>query len=479
MTNLLDLPKGSEIHFVGIGGTGLRAIAIMLHNLGYKVTGSDIEITRPWVVDLMKSGIKVHGGHCGCNIGNPALVIRSVIIPDNNPEITVAKEKNIPIIDKTEALVQIACKKDVLAVAGSHGKSTVTSMIAHIVNESGIDASWFFGSTLTNGMPEAKLTDTSKWLILETDESDHGFIKYNPKISVITNIDPEHMEFYDFKFENLVAEFKQFADTAASNGGIQVLSADCATTLSTQNGSSGNSITFGESESANIRCDGVQFFEENGHLCSRATVLVNGRAMGELKLIVPGIHNIKSALAAIATSAQLGVSISDAIKHLGSYPGLTRRIELIANVGGHLVFDDDAGHPTELQAGMKTLKDYFPNRPICIIHQPVRHSRVFYLSERYAKAACETLTKGDRYIGSPAAATDENKWNVSRHGVTDAISKASPPFAVEYAASSDEIPKLAFETMKDSEVFFVSGHPPHEIRGAAQKLAALIKDNKK
>ncbi|MCK5744147.1 MAG: hypothetical protein KAH30_05365 [Caldisericia bacterium] len=473
---ITDLSKGSHIHMIAIGGTGMRALALILFQMGFKLTGSDINTDRPAVTNLEDLGIKVFNGHSKEKLGNPPLVIRSAIIPDDNPEVVKANELGIPVILRTTAMAELANSKTIHAVAGSHGKSTATSMLTHILKKEGIKFSWYFGSEMRDETPEAHWDTESEWLILETDESDHGFLRYDEKNCVVLCIDPEHLEFYNFDLNELISEFKEFVSKSIKNSGVQILNIDDENTQKLAKECTGL-LTFGKSESADLRAGITKHSTSQYRTKTETPVYFKGRLMGTLNLIVPGDHNVLDALSAIAGSAQFGVSIRNAISHLESYSGLKRRIEPIDVVSGHVIFDDDAGHPSELLAGIKTLKQYFPDKPLCIVHQPVRYSRVYYLADEYAKVIKENLGENDRYIASPASASDENKWGVNKHGISDAIVKARPSCKVSVVDSYQDIPETVLDGLKKDEVIFLSGHPPGQIRGSAFEIAKILKNS--
>jgi len=216
---------------------------------------------------------------------------------------------------------------------------------------------------------------------------------------------------------------------------------------------------------------------KGGYMGSESEISLDGKRAGILNLIVPGTHNVTNALTAIAGATVFGVPVEDALDYLKSYQGLTRRIEPIAHQKGHIVFDDDAGHPMELKAGINTLKKYFPDRPLCIVHQPVRYSRVHYLADQYTQVIKEKLTSNDRYIASPAQPSDENKWNVNRHGITDAIIEANPRCVVTRVDSHDQIKKAVIKNLRENEILFLSGHPPSQIRKSAFSIANILKED--
>ncbi len=474
---LSELPKKSKIHMIAIGGTGMRALAIILHQMGHIVSGSDINTENDSVRNLRELGINVYHGHDEKNLDNPDIVIRSAIIPDNNPEVSKATELKIPVINRTDAVTELANTKRIFAVAGSHGKSTATSMLVHILKKENIPFSWYYGSQLKDGSAEAYWDSNSEWLILETDESDHGFIRYNTTIGTVLCIDPEHMEFYDFDFNNLLGEFSDFIEKSVSNHGVQILSFDDLNTNKIFDKCQ-NLITFGKQDGADLRFDGPVFKIIDGKMGSSSKISFKGREFGMLELTVPGEHNIQNALSAVAGAAQFGISLLDSISDLKDYPGLKRRIEQLGNTNEHIMFDDDAGHPSELSAGIKTLKQYFPDRPLCIIHQPVRFSRVYYLADEYAKVINELLDKNDRYIASPAHASDENKWGVDKNGISNTVKNLNPQCHVEVLDSSDEIIPTINRDLKKGEIIFFSGHPPNIIRNKAFEFCDDLKNNK-
>lgn len=471
-----DLSPKSRIHMIGVGGTGMRALAMILVQMGYTVSGSDIYTDRPAVRDLIAKGVQVYSGHSKNNIDNPYLIIRSAIIPDSNPEVIKAGELNTPVIYRTQAMAEIANTKTIHAVAGSHGKSTATSMLVHILKRAKMQFSWYFGSQMRDETPESHWDNDSKLLVLETDESDHGFLQYDTTNSVVLCIDPEHMEFYDFSTDNLMDEFRTFILGSVDEDGVQIMNIDDVNTSKLIQDCS-NLFSIGYSRDARLRAISSRYILKNGCMGTESEIMLDGKSAGLLRLIVPGDHNVTNALTAIAGAIGFGVPIEDALIHLNDYTGLTRRIEPIGRGRGHIVFDDDAGHPSELKAGINTLKRYFPGKPLCVVHQPVRYSRVHYLAGEYADVVCDTLDENDRYIASPAEPSDENKWNVDRHGITNVIISKNPSCNVTPVDNHKEITGVVMENLRENEILFLSGHPPSQIRKSAFEIANILKED--
>ena len=359
--------KLHTIHMIGIGGAGMCGIAEVLLNLGYKVTGSDISDSGN-VKRLRASGGIIHLGHSADNIGNDInVVVKSSAIRDDNPEVIAAHMHGIPVIPRAEMLSELMRLHTGIAVAGTHGKTTTTSLIATIFDTAGLDPTVIIGGRLNSYGTNARL-GKGDYLIAEADESDGSFLCLLPIINVITNVDADHLDHYG----NLTAIEDAFVDfmnkvpfygknfVCGDNIGVQRILPRAKRPYTTYGFNEDNYIR------ANIKECGIKNIFD---------VIINGENMGEATLAQPGRHNILNALAAIGVSMEAEIPIEKCMEGLSKFNGVARRFDLKGEKDGVTVIDDYGHHPTEIAATLKTIKSVYPNRRIVVAFQPHRFTR--------------------------------------------------------------------------------------------------------
>ncbi|MDQ6961444.1 MAG: UDP-N-acetylmuramate--L-alanine ligase [Mariprofundaceae bacterium] len=355
------------IHFTGIGGIGMSGIAELLHHQGFHVQGSDMQENAN-VLRLRELGISVQIGHDAKHLGQAQVVVVSSAISANNPELIAAREKNIAVIPRAEMLAELMRMKHGIAIAGSHGKTTMTSMIAHVMEEAGLDPTYVIGGRLTASGHNTRLGD-SPYLVAEADESDGSFLHLSPMIAVVSNIDPEHLDHYG-NFENLMAAFKEFVAKIPFYGRV-VLHHEHPHVAALRDGLHKPVRTYGSSLQADVhllnRKTGV-----HGQILSVGCSFVDD--LGDFELQLPGQHNAENALAAICVLLDLGVAV-DVIRHaLANFDGIQRRFQC-HRVGEAVLVDDYAHHPKEISATLKAARDSWPKKHIRVIFQPHRYTR--------------------------------------------------------------------------------------------------------
>ncbi|MCD6086928.1 MAG: UDP-N-acetylmuramate--L-alanine ligase [Candidatus Hydrothermae bacterium] len=369
--------KYQRIHMVGIGGSGMSGIAEVLHNLGFMVTGSDIQ-KKDMTERLEKLGIKVYYGHAPENVEGAEVVVVSTAIPPDNPEVLYAQEKKIPVIPRAEMLAELMRMKYSIAVSGAHGKTTTTSMIASILENAGYDPTVVVGGRI-RGMGTGGKLGQSEYLVAEADESDGSFLKLFPTISVITNIDEEHIDTYG-DMENLKNAFVEFANKVPFYG-CTVISIDDPGARDLLPRIRRRVLTFGLSRQADFE---ARELELKG-LGSSYSLYVRGEPMGKVRLGVPGIFNVRNSLAAFATAFELDIPPGVAIEALESFKGVMRRFEIKGEKKGIMVVDDYAHHPVEIEAVLKAARRFWEGR-IIVLFQPHRYSRTRRLYRRFGSA---------------------------------------------------------------------------------------------
>ncbi|MDF1555912.1 MAG: UDP-N-acetylmuramate--L-alanine ligase [Deferrisomatales bacterium] len=369
--------KEHNIHFVGIGGIGMSGIAEVLLNLGYQVSGSDLR-DSPAVERLRGLGARVAVGHRPENLGAAAVVVISSAVAGDNPEVVEAERRLIPVIPRAEMLAELMRMKYSVAVAGAHGKTTTTSLVAAVLSEAGLDPTVVVGGRLASLGSNARLGQ-GEFLVAEADESDGSFLLLAPTVAVITNIDREHMEHYGTA-EALDRAFLDFANKVPFYGAV-VACLDDPRVQSLLPGIRKRVITYGLSAQADLGARHLHWAPGQ----TGFEVLWHGERAGEVTLGVPGEHNVRNALAAVAVGTELGVSPEVACRALSGFGGVDRRSQVIGETGGVLVMDDYAHHPTEIQALLEALRASY-DRPLVAVFQPHRYSRTRDLFERFLTA---------------------------------------------------------------------------------------------
>lgn len=368
--------KIKHVHFVGIGGIGMSGIAELLINLGYEVSGSDLKetaVTRR----LSSMGAQVYCGHREENVHGADVVVYSSAVRESNPEIQFAKEKAIPVIPRAEMLAELMRLKYGVAIAGAHGKTTTTSMVASILTRGGLDPTVVIGGRLDIwGGSNAKLGE-GDFLVAEADESDGSFLALSPTIVVVTNIDREHMDHYG-DMDALRETFVQFMNKVPFYGAC-VICFDCEEIQGIVPNIRKRYVSYGLSSQAELRARDLR----KASTGSEFEVIFQNESLGRVEVGMPGEHNVLNALAAIGVALELGLDIrvvKEGLKELG---GLGRRFQIKGSEKGIMVMDDYGHHPTEIQATLNTARECWPHKRLVVVFQPHRYTRTRDLYERF------------------------------------------------------------------------------------------------
>ena len=361
------------IHFIGIGGIGMSGIAEVMHQLGYKVRGSDV--AENYVVEkLRKKGIRVAIGHRPENLGDAAVVVCSTAIKPDNPEILAAIERRLPRVRRAEMLAELMRMQKTIAVAGTHGKTTTTSMIACLLDAGGIDPTVINGGIINRYGSNARL-GKSDWMVVEADESDGSSLRLDGTIAVVTNIDPEHLEHYG-DFERTKDAFIEFVENVPFYG----LAVMCIDHPEVQNLigriRDRRIVTYGFSALADIRADNVETADGGSRF--DAIILERGderRTIEGIRLPMPGRHNVLNALAAIAVGIELGLDDATIAQGFDKFDGVKRRFTRVGEIGGTVIIDDYAHHPVEIRAALAAARESARERVIAVM-QPHRFTRL-------------------------------------------------------------------------------------------------------
>lgn len=371
---MIEISTEDKLYFIGIGGYGMSGIAQILHELGYSVKGSDIKRSET-IERLVNLGIPVYIGHNPKNIGDSTVVVVSSAVHNDNPELMEARRRNIPVFQRGEMLAYLMSKKRSIGIAGAHGKTTVTSMIGIVLEIGGFDPTIIVGGEVTDIGGTARL-GKGDILVAETDESDGSFLKLSPSIEVITNVDNDHLDYYK-DIENIKKAFIQFANQTKEVvfvcGDDQFLKEILIKK---------EKITYGLSNHNFYSAKDIILTEKG----SKFDVLKDGKSVGIIELSVPGLHNIKNALGAIAIADWLGVSWESISRGLKLFRGVNRRLQVCDTIGDSVIIEDYAHHPTEIKASLETIKIMVRDKKIILVFQPHRYSRTYYLYKEMANS---------------------------------------------------------------------------------------------
>jgi UDP-N-acetylmuramate--alanine ligase len=423
MTDLVDLSYPRRIHLVGVGGAGMSAIASVLAAMGHHVTGSDLKMS-PTSQRLAAAGVSVMIGHDAGHVGAAELVTISTAISPTNPEVVEARRLGVRVLHRAEATAAVAACRRCVAVSGTHGKTTTTSMLALILVEAGLRPSFLIGGDV-NEIGTNAVWDSGQWLVIEADESDGTFLALDPEIAVVTNVEPDHLDFYG-GFEELVAAFDRFCE--GRPGGVVVGADDpVAAGLGRAHGAD----RVGTAHDATFRIDdlragrqGVSFELSSG-----------GAGLGTISLPVTGANIARNAAVATVAALRVGASFDDAARALRRFAGVARRFELRGEVGGVRFVDDYAHLPSEVRAVLEAARQTGPDR-VVVIFQPHRYSRIGALGDQFAGAfsAADVVIVTDIF-----AAGEQPRPGVTGRLVADAVVAENPDLDVTYIAGRAEL----------------------------------------
>ncbi len=365
-----------RIHFVGIGGSGMSGIAEVLLNLGYEVSGSDLKPGEA-TERLVRLGGRVFAGHSGSNVEGAQIVVVSTAVPSDNPEVAAARAAEIPVIPRAEMLAELMRMKYGVAVGGSHGKTTTTSMIAAVLARGGLDPTIVVGGRLHALGSNARLGH-GQFLVAEADESDGSFLRLAPAVTVVTNVDREHLDHYK-DLDDIRQAFVYFANRVPFYG-VSVLCTDDANVRAILPRVTKRTVRYGTTDEAEVRAHDIDIHSRG----SRFTVTAFGAARGPVELQVPGRHNVLNALAAIAVGLEVEVGFGHIAEALAAFRGVARRFELRGEAGGVEVIDDYGHHPTEILATLAAARR--PEGRSLVVFQPHRYTRTAALAAEFGGA---------------------------------------------------------------------------------------------
>jgi len=458
--------KVKNIHFIGIGGSGMSGIAEVLVNLGFNVTGSDLACNSV-TARLQAAGATVYQGHQKENLTDADVVVVSSAVNEANPEVKEARARGIPVVPRALMLAELMRFRQGIAVAGTHGKTTTTSLIASILAEAGMDPTYVIGGKLESANANAKL-GTGEYIVAEADESDASFLHLTPVMAVVTNIDADHMDTYEHSFDKLKTAFVDFVQQLPF-WGMAVVCVDDANIREILPRITKPVMTYGFSEAARVRA--INVVADNGQM--RFTVQrINGITTEfDVTLNLPGKHYVLNALAAIAIASELNVPDAAMIKALKEFKGVGRRFERYGEVkaptGGTFTLIDDYGHhPVEMQAVIAAARGAFPNRRLVLAFQPHRFTRTRDCFEDFVKvlSSADAVLLTEVYSAGEAPIVAADGRSLVR--AVRVAGKVEPLF-VETTA---ELPQAIVNTVQDADVVIVMG------AGSIGQVASLTRD---
>jgi UDP-N-acetylmuramate--alanine ligase len=448
--NVPEMRRVKRIHFVGIGGAGMGGIAEVLLNEGYQISGSDIGENQV-VKRLLGLGATIAIGHASKNVEDASVIVVSTAIDHNNPEIVAAKEQRIPIVRRAEMLAELMRFRHGIAIAGTHGKTTTTSLIASIFAQGQLDPTFVIGGLLNSAGTNARL-GSSRYLVAEADESDASFLHLQPMVSVITNIDADHMETYQGDFEKLKDTYIEFLHNLPFYG-LAVVCIDNPVVRELLPRISRQVITYGFSEDADIRAANYQ---QDGSV-SYFTVEIDGQPPLDMSVNLPGQHNVLNALAGVAVAKDEGIDDESICKALTDFAGIGRRFEQLADLktpAGNMVLVDDYGHhPSEVKATILAMRTGWPDKRLVMVFQPHRYSRTRDLYEDFVEVLSEVdcLFLLDVYAAgeTPVATADSKSLarSIRQRGQIEPV----------YVSDVSMLPELLAAQLQDNDMVITQG----------------------
>lgn len=448
-----------RLHFIGIGGIGMSGIAEILVRQGFTVSGSDLstsEVTR----HLESLGVTVRQGHDPAHVEGAQAVVYSSAVSETNPERVRAKELGIPVIRRAEMLAELMRMKTGIAIAGTHGKTTTTSLVGTVLTRAGLDPTVIVGGMVRDMDTNARL-GAGEWMVVEADEYDRSFLKLTPSIAIMTIVEAEHLDTYG-TIENLRDAFAAFANSVPFYGRV-IISADDPELTELRKRIERPVRTYGFADGADVQGVDVEL-----GLTSKCRVVANGQDLGTVELPLAGRHNLSNALAAVAAGLELDIPFAKISEALGQFRGVRRRFDLRGERGGVLVFDDYAHHPTEVGVTLRAAKDAYPDRPVVALFQPHLFSR----TQRFYNEFADALALADRVIVTDVyPAREEPIEGVNGKLVADKLTENGHP-SVQYVPRFQDIAPAAMESLTGNEMVITLG--AGNIYRASNELLSLL-----
>jgi UDP-N-acetylmuramate--alanine ligase len=445
--------KVKRIHFVGVGGAGMSGIAEVLANQGFEVSGSDLAASTT-TQRLVQQGVRVAIGHAAANVRDADAVVVSTAVREDNPEVVAARERHVPIVPRAQMLAELMRLKQGIAIAGTHGKTTTTSLVASCLAEGGFDPTFVIGGRLISAGANARLGQ-GDYLVAEADESDASFLFLSPVISVVTNIDQDHMDTYGQDFGRLKQAFVDFVQRLPFYG-VAVMCLDDPHVREILPAVAKQVVTYGYGEGANIRAENVRADAGRMHFdCVRTNGSVS---RFPVTLNLPGEHNVRNALAAIAVATEVGADDAAIQRALAEFHGVGRRFQrhgeiALAGGGSFTLIDDYGHHPVEMAATLAAARGAFPGRRIVLAFQPHRYTRTRDCFEDFVKvlSAADAVLLAEVYAAGEAPIVAADGRSLAR--ALRVAGKVEPIFVEDIAA----MPQAIRDAAHDGDVVITLG----------------------
>ncbi len=450
-----------HVHFIGIGGAGMSAIASILLDKGYKVTGSDVAL-HEYTRRLSDRGAHVFVGHDETHIEGADFVVYTTAVAADNVELTAARALHIPVLHRSEMLAELMKEGHGVAVAGAHGKTTTTSMVAWILERAGLDPTFLIGGVVANLDTGAK-AGKGQYVVAEADESDGSFLNYEPTIAIVTNIEADHLEHYGGSFDNLKTAYRRFIQRIPEHGvlitcgddrNVQELLPDVHCRLVTYSA---------QGLATDLSARDIEFVGRG----TRSDVYWHGERLGSLTLHVPGAHNVGNALAAIGVALDIGIPFATAVAALMEFRGALRRFQVLFDEDDLMVVDDYAHHPTEISAMIRAAKA--TGKRIVAVFQPQRYTRTFHLFDDFTRAFSEADDVVIADIYSPAG--EQPIEGVSAARLVEGI-RANSHAQAKYCPRHEDVVAYLKEHVRPGDLVMTMG--AGDIWKAGKELAAWL-----
>ncbi len=443
--------ENTRVHFIGIGGSGLSAIARLLLERGYHVTGSDLALSQ-YALDLQNSGVTVYIGHHPHNISEADWVVRSSAVTDDNPEVEAANQAGIPVYKRADFLGKLMEDKFGIAIAGTHGKTTTTAMIAWTLAELGRDPSFIIGGISRNFGVNAH-AGKGEVFVIEADEYDRMFLGLKPRLEVITNVEHDHPDCYP-TFKDMETAFQAFVDLLPQDGTLIACSEDERAVMLLSRARSKGCNVVAYSFQGELTINAPQWVQarsarmnETGGSTFTAATNMAGQETTEVALQIPGEHNIRNALATLAVIIVLGLPLGRAARALERFTGTSRRFEVLGERKGILVIDDYAHHPTEIRATLAAARARYPGRKIKAVWQPHTYSRTQSLMAEFSRA----FSDADEVLITDVYAAREPKQDFSSAEVVSAM----PHKDAHYTGSLENTTRTLLKNLRSGDILLV------------------------
>ena len=452
-----------HVHLVGIGGAGMSGIAEVLLNLHYVVSGSDLK--RSETTDrLISLGARVSYGHNAANIEGADVVVVSTAVSRDNPEILAARERFVPVIPRVEMLAELMRMKFSVAVGGTHGKTTTTSLISAVLSAGGLDPTVVVGGKISSMGTGARL-GASEYMVAEADESDGSFLKLSPTLAVVTTVDEEHLDYYEGLAE-IKSAFIRFANSVPFYG-CSIVCLDEHNIQSIIGDIERRVITYGLASQADVQALGIEASGER----TAFTVVAGGEDLGRMEITMPGLHNVYNSVAAVAVGLELGVSFGDIAEALGSFEGISRRFDVRGEAHDVLVLDDYGHHPVEIRTTLSAAASRW-NRRLIVLFQPHRYTRTQKLLEEFGRSFYDATVL---LVAGIYAASEEPIPGVSGASIVEAARRHGHRDA-DYVEELDALYERAMTVIKPGDVVVTLG--AGDIYKVGERILASLRERK-